>query len=69
MSFDLGHWDVTDMGHAAAEAYEQVESGLFTKEDFRKFGFENSLHLYADNNPNFFKGTAVETEAAAVLTA
>ena len=27
MSFDLGHWDVTDMGHAAAEAYEQVESG------------------------------------------
>jgi len=69
MSFDLGHWDVTDMGHAAAEAYEQVESGLFTKEDFRKFGFESSVHLYADNNPNFFKGTAMETEAAAVLTA
>ncbi|MBT4162698.1 MAG: amidohydrolase family protein [Gammaproteobacteria bacterium] len=69
MSFDLGHWDVTDMTHAAAEAYEQVEDGLFSLEDFRKFGFENSVHLYADNNHDFFKGTAVESEAAEVLTA
>jgi predicted TIM-barrel fold metal-dependent hydrolase len=67
MSFDLGHWDVTDMNHAAAEAYEQVENGLFTKEDFYKFGFENSVHLYGDNNPDFFKGTAVEREAEKVL--
>lgn len=67
MSFDLGHWDVTDMNHAAAEAYEQIEDGLFTLKDFRKFGFENSVHLYGDNNPDFFKGTSVEAEAAAVL--
>jgi len=68
MSFDLGHWDVTNMDHAAAEAYEQVEDGLFSGEDFYKFGFENSVHLYADNNPDFFKGTAVEDEAAKVLS-
>ncbi|MFT7219752.1 MAG: putative TIM-barrel fold metal-dependent hydrolase [Candidatus Azotimanducaceae bacterium] len=67
MSFDLGHWDVTDMDHAAAEAFEQVEEGLFNEEDFRKFGFEHSVHLYADNNHNFFKGTAIEDEATKVL--
>ena len=67
MSFDLGHWDVTDMAHAAAEAWEQFEAGLFTREDFRKFAFENSVHLYADNNHDFFKGTAVENEAQQLL--
>lgn len=67
MSFDLGHWDVTDMNHAAAEAYEQVEDGLFSDEDFRKFGFEHSVHLYADNNHRFFEGTAIESEVRRVL--
>ncbi len=67
MSFDLGHWDVTNMAHAAAEAWEQVEDGLLCKEDFRKFAFENSVHLYADNNHKFFEGTAVEAEARQVL--
>jgi len=67
MSFDLGHWDVTDMDHAAAEAYEQVEEGLFSEEDFRKFGFEHSVHLYADTNHGFFNGTAIEDEVKQVL--
>lgn len=69
MSFDLGHWDVTDMSHAAAEAYEQLEDGLIGEEDFRTFGFTNSVRLYAGANPDFFKGTAIETEAAAELAA
>ncbi|TDI62689.1 MAG: amidohydrolase [Alphaproteobacteria bacterium] len=67
MSFDLGHWDVTNMDHAAAEAYEQVEMGLFNDADFKKFGFENSVHLYGDTNPDFFKGTRIETETAEIL--
>jgi hypothetical protein len=67
MSFDLGHWDVTNMDHAAAEAYEQVDRGLFNDEDFKKFGFENSVHLYGDTNPEFFKGTRIETETAKIL--
>lgn len=63
MSFDLGHWDVSDMNNAAAEAYEQLEDGLINEEDFRKFGFAHSVQLYAGPNPDFFKGTRIEAEA------
>ncbi|MEJ2132067.1 MAG: amidohydrolase family protein [Gammaproteobacteria bacterium] len=69
MSFDLGHWDVTDMSDAAAEAYEQLEEGLIDEEDFRKFGFGFSVQLYAGPNPDFFKGTRIEAEASRELSA
>jgi predicted TIM-barrel fold metal-dependent hydrolase len=69
MSFDLGHWDVTDMNGAAAEAYEQLEDGLIDEADFRTFAFGNSVQLYAGANPGFFDGTSVETEARAELAA
>jgi predicted TIM-barrel fold metal-dependent hydrolase len=67
MSFDLGHWDVGDMTEAAAEAYEQLEDGLVDEVDFRKFGFSHSVQLYGGPNPDFFKGTRVEAEAAKEL--
>ena len=67
MSFDLGHWDVTDMSGAAAEAYEQLEDGLVDETDFCKFGFGHSVQLYAGPNPDFFKGTRIETEATSEL--
>ena len=67
MSFDLGHWDVTDMNGAAAEAYEQLEDGLIDETDFRTFAFSNSVQLYAGPNPDFFKGTCIEAEASAEL--
>ena len=63
MSFDLGHWDVTDMGNAAAEAHEQLEEGLIDEDDFRKFAFSFSVQLYAGPNEGFFDGTRVEREA------
>ena len=69
MSFDLGHWDVTDMNGAAAEAYEQLEDGLIDETDFRKFAFSNSVQLYAGPNPNFFDGTRIEAQANAELAA
>ena len=69
MSFDLGHWDVTDMNGAAGEAYEQLEDGLINEEDFRTFAFSNSVALYAGVNPNFFDGTVLEKEAKAELDA
>jgi predicted TIM-barrel fold metal-dependent hydrolase len=69
MSFDLGHWDVTDMNGAAAEAYEQLEDGLIDETDFRTFAFSNSVQLYAGPNPDFFKGTRVEADARAELSA
>ena len=69
MSFDLGHWDVTDMTEATAEAYEMVEKGLMTPEDFRSFAFGHAVQLYAGPNPDFFKGTIIEKEAAEELAA
>jgi len=69
MSFDLGHWDVTDMTHATAEAYEMVEKGLICAEDFRTFAYGNSVQLYAGPNPDFFKGTIVEKQVTKELAA
>ena len=67
MSFDLGHWDVLNMGDAAAEAYEQLEYELITEEDFRNFAFSFSVQLYAGNNPDFFKGTRIADAVQAEL--
>ena len=67
MSFDLGHWDVTDMNNAAAEAYEQLEGGLIDEADFRNFAFSYSVQLYAGPNPGFFDGTRIENEARVEL--
>ena len=59
-SSDLGHWDVPDFGGVLAEAYEPVEKGLISEEDFNDFVFTNPAMLQARVNPDFFKGTAVE---------
>ena len=63
MSFDLGHWDVTNMDHAAAEAYEQLEDEIFDETDFRSFAYSFSVQLYAGCNPAFFDGTRIEAAA------
>jgi len=44
-SSDLGHWDLPDMRDAAVEAYELVEKGLISEEDFRDFVFVNPVKL------------------------
>ncbi len=64
LSSDIGHWDVPDMREVVAEAYELVEKDLVSEDDFRAFVFTNPVKLYGEMNPNFFKGTAVEAEAA-----
>ena len=66
-SSDLGHWDVKDMGGVLAEAWEQVEHGLITEEDFRDFTFVNPMTLQTRVNPDFFKGTAVEGAVASYM--
>jgi len=55
------------MRDAAVEAYEGVEHGFMTEEDFRDFVFVNPIKLHAGMNPDFFKGTVVEREAEKVL--
>jgi predicted TIM-barrel fold metal-dependent hydrolase len=58
---DIGHWDVPDMSSVLSEAYEQVERGALAEDDLRRFLFDNPVRFYTDMNPNFFKGTAVES--------
>jgi predicted TIM-barrel fold metal-dependent hydrolase len=63
-SSDVGHFDVTDMTEVLEEAYELVEHGLMTSEDFRDFVFTNAARLHTALNPDFFKGTVVEGAVA-----
>jgi predicted TIM-barrel fold metal-dependent hydrolase len=66
-SSDVGHFDVPDMTDVVPEAYELVEHGLLSDDDFRDFMFANAVRFWGEMNPDFFKGTAVESQAAAVL--
>jgi predicted TIM-barrel fold metal-dependent hydrolase len=66
-SSDIGHFDVPDMAAVVPEAYELVEHGLITDDDFRDFMFENAVRFWGEVNPDFFKGTVVEKAAAEVL--
>jgi hypothetical protein len=64
---DIGHFDVPDMAAVLPEAYELVEDGLVSPEDFRDFTFANAVKFFRGPNPGFFDGTAVGAAAAAVL--
>jgi len=66
-SSDIGHFDVPDMTEVVPEAYELVEHGLIDENDFRDFMFANAVRFWGEVNPDFFKGTAVEKQAAHVL--
>ena len=55
------------MREVVEEAYELVEDELITADDFRDFTFTNAVNLYAGMNPDFFKGTVVEEDAAREL--
>ena len=66
---DIGHFDVIGMRHPVPEAYELVEDGHITADDFRAFTFSNAVKLWGTQNPKFFEGTRVAKEAAAVLPA
>jgi predicted TIM-barrel fold metal-dependent hydrolase len=66
-SSDIGHFDVPDMAAVVPEAYELVEDGLIDDRDFRDFMFANAVRFWGEVNPDFFKGTAVEKQAAEVL--
>jgi predicted TIM-barrel fold metal-dependent hydrolase len=64
---DIGHFDVSDMARVVPEAYELVEEGLMSADDFRQFAFTNAVRFFGGGNPTFFVGTAVEAVAAEVL--
>lgn len=64
---DIGHWDVPDMSEAAEEAWELVEDGLISEADLRDFVFVNPVRLWTASNPDFFKGTIVESAVRRLL--
>ena len=45
---DLGHWDVPDACAVLPEAWELVEHGHNTAEDFKAFTHDNALALWGD---------------------
>jgi hypothetical protein len=67
-SSDIGHWDVPDMTEVLEEAYELVEDGLLTEDDFRDFVFTNPATLWTGMNPDFFRGTVVEKAVSQLVT-
>ncbi len=66
-SSDFTHFDVPDFREVIPEAFEMVEKGFVTEQDFREFTFANAAALHTRNNPDFFKGTVVEHAVADVL--
>jgi hypothetical protein len=62
---DIAHFDVIDATEVLEEAYELVEDGHITEENFREFTFSNVVQLYRGMNPSFFTGTVIEAEAEA----
>jgi predicted TIM-barrel fold metal-dependent hydrolase len=62
---DIAHFDVVDATKVLAEAFELVEHGHITEENFREFTFSNVVQLYAGMNSSFFAGTVVEAAAEA----
>ena len=63
-SSDFTHFDVPDFREVIPEAFEMVEKGFVTEQDFREFTFINAARLHTRNNPDFFKDTVVEQAVA-----
>jgi predicted TIM-barrel fold metal-dependent hydrolase len=55
---DLGHWDVPDATGVLPEAWELVEHGHVTVDDFRAFTHDHALALWG---PGLFAGTVLAT--------
>jgi len=66
-SSDFGHFDVPEFADVIPEAFENLERGFMSEQDFREFTFTNAARLHTGNNPGFFKGTTVEQAVAKEL--
>src|SRR5439155_5343781 len=63
-SSDFTHFDVPDFREVIPEAFEMVEKGFMSEQDFREFTFTNAARLHTGSNPKFFEGTVVEQAVA-----
>ncbi len=64
---DIGHWDVIDASSVLTEAWSLVNAKLLTEENFREFTFVNPAMMHLSMNPDYYRGTAIEDAAAALL--
>jgi hypothetical protein len=64
---DIGHWDVMDATSILAECWGLVENGLITPDDFRALTWSNPVSMHQRMNPDYFKGTVVESAAEKLL--
>ena len=55
------------MNEPVAEAFELVEHGVLSVEEFREFTFVNPARLHVEANPDFFAGTTVEAAVREAL--
>ncbi|MBD2096995.1 amidohydrolase family protein [Trichocoleus sp. FACHB-591] len=67
-SSDVGHWDVPDLTAPLAESWELVEEGVISEADFKAYVFENPYKFYTEANPDFFTGTAIESQVKPVAS-
>jgi predicted TIM-barrel fold metal-dependent hydrolase len=65
---DIAHWDLPDVSEVLVEAHEMVDNGWIDRAAFRDFVFTNPARFYTGTNPDFFKGTVVESAVAELLT-
>jgi predicted TIM-barrel fold metal-dependent hydrolase len=63
-SSDFTHFDVPDFRGVIPEAFELVEDGCVTEQDFKEFTFANAARLHTRTNPRFFAGTVVDQAVA-----
>ena len=66
-SSDFSHFDVPDFEDVIPEAFEMLERGFISEQDFREFTFANAVRLHTGNNPGFFSGTVLEQAVAEEL--
>ena len=66
---DIGHWDVPDARDCVPEAWELVEEGLISEDDFESFTFRHPVRFLLESNPSFFDGTAIADAVAGVKAA
>jgi hypothetical protein len=57
-SSDIGHFDLIDMRHPLPEAYELVEDGHITADDFPAFTFANAVRLWGTQTRNSSRARA-----------
>ncbi len=63
---DISHWDAPVMNEVVVEAFELLEDEVISEDDFKAFVFDNPVSLHQSANKDFFAGTVVEKEAAAL---